>query len=136
MIKIGNISLVSQAIAQQGSSARGIGTYQQTDRFDGSTLSRERVYENGVIERQRIDPRSGEILEQTTKPSSASPSNRQLAPFGVIDLEVSKSRPSGTVPQATLCTSQFGACMLVVPIPKGEECFCYTAYGSVPGVAQ
>jgi hypothetical protein len=131
-----NVSFISQAIAQQANAARGIGAYRQTDRFDGPTLARERVYDNGVIEQQRIDPRSGEILEQATRPSSDTTNNRQLAPFGVIDLETQKSRPPSNVPQATLCISQFGACALVVPIPKGAECSCYTSVGPAPGRAQ
>jgi len=136
--KVTNVSFVSRAIAQENRSARGIGTYQQTDRFDGPILTRKRVYENGVIEQQRINSRSGQILEQTTT-SPQTPdtnANHQLAPYGVIDLQTHKTRSPDNGPQATLCKTNQGECALVAPIQKGANCSCYTSYGTVPGIAQ
>ena len=137
-MNVPGFSFVSKAIANENAYAHGIGAYQQTDRFDGLILSRKRVYENGVIEQQQINSRSGEILKQTSTPSqtTATDAIHQLAPFGVVDLQTHKGPLPGDGSQATLCKTKLGECALVAPIPKSANCSCYTAYGTVPGLAQ
>jgi hypothetical protein len=61
---------------------------------------------------------------------------RDLSPYGVIDLEAQKkSSPEITTP-ASLCLSPLGSCTIVVPIAKGAQCYCYTASGPISGIAQ
>lgn len=75
-------SLMSSAFAQMPASSppQGMGRYQQNDKMQGETLVREKVYENGVVENQVIDTRSGDILgssahqaEQKQLPPAPSP---------------------------------------------------------------
>lgn len=58
------LSLLSSAFAAEDSGPRGVGNYTQTDSREGGILVRVRVYENGVIETLRIDPRTGQILDR------------------------------------------------------------------------
>jgi hypothetical protein len=125
--------LIPSALAQDGASPRGIGAYQQKDKVEGGTISRERTYENGVVEKQRIDPRTGRIEERTTSRASAS-SKPHLAPFGVVDLEAKKA-PQGKA-TAKSCASDLGTCALVSPVAGGSRCFCYTGSALVPGLAK
>lgn len=58
------LSLLSSAYATDDSAPRGTGNYTQSDSREGDILVRVRVYENGVIETLRIDPRTGQILDR------------------------------------------------------------------------
>src|SRR5687768_15141399 len=61
---------VGNAYAQANQSSRGIGSFRQSDRIEGRVLIRERRFENGVVEVQRIDTHTGEVLSRTSKPSA------------------------------------------------------------------
>jgi hypothetical protein len=124
---------IGNAFAQENSASHGIGPYRQTERMDGRILVRERSYDNGAVQQQRIDMRTGEISNRTTSSAGAARTARQVAPIGVIDLE---AKSSGGSAQATQCSSQAGTCTLVRPAAKGAGCFCLTTHGSVAGRAQ
>lgn len=64
-----SFSLMSSAYAQAPTSAspQGVGQYKQTDKIHGGALVREKIYENGVIENQVIDTRSGDILDSSAR---------------------------------------------------------------------
>jgi hypothetical protein len=76
-------SLMSSAHAQAPASSpvlrQGVGQYQQTDRMQRGALVREKIYQNGVVENQVIDTRSGDILDssvrQSTQPLPAPPAS-------------------------------------------------------------
>ena len=67
--KSAGFSLISSAFAQApaASSAQGMGRYQQSDKMQDGAILREKTYENGVIESQVIDTRSGDILNSSTR---------------------------------------------------------------------
>lgn len=60
-------SFISSAVAQDQPPPKGLGRYQQVDQLKGDAVIRERTYENGVIEKQVIDPRSGDILNSSAR---------------------------------------------------------------------
>lgn len=60
-------SFVSTAFAQNASSPKGEGRFQQTDSMRGDAVVRQKTFENGVIEKQTIDPRSGDILDSSSR---------------------------------------------------------------------
>lgn len=64
-------SLMSSAFAQAPAPMppQGMGRYQQIDQMQGEALRREKIYENGVIENQLIDTRSGDILDSSVRQS-------------------------------------------------------------------
>lgn len=66
-------SLVSNAVAQDPPPPKGLGRYQQIDQLQGDAVIRKRTYENGVIEKQVIDPRSGDILNSSTRQTDQKP---------------------------------------------------------------
>lgn len=89
-------SLMSSAFAeiQAPTSPQGMGRYQQTDQMQGEALRREKIYENGVIESQVIDTRSGDILDSSTRQSDQKklPASQPSVPLAVpkvvpIDLD-------------------------------------------------
>jgi hypothetical protein len=129
--------LVSHAYAGDvGANARGIGSYRQTDRVDGRVLVRKRDFANGITEEQRIDTRTGEVLERSTKPSQKA-SLDVVAPIGVIDLESKAKAPGPKQPEAARCVvANGGDCTLVRPLVKGAECYCAAANGVLAGRAQ
>ena len=78
--KQASLSVFPQAIAQtiapfRTGTLRGVGNYQQSERFDGHTLVRERAFQNGVTEQYRLDPRTGAILQFTARRTSNSGTN-------------------------------------------------------------
>lgn len=131
-------SIVPPASAQTTGEAWGIGKYQQSERIEGNTLVRERVYANGVVERQRIDLRTGAVLDKTV--SESVPRNpgqsRDLAPFGVIDLGAPKDLPASQGPLSTVCATSLGTCAMPYRVSKGTTCFCLNTSGTIPGVSQ
>ena len=40
------------------------------------------------------------------------------------------------LPMATVCMTNAGPCPMVVGMPVGSTCACYTPWGAVPGVAR
>ena len=64
---IASFSLLSSAFAANDNAPSGVGSYTQTDRREGDILVRVRVYENGVTETLRIDPRTGQIIDRKTE---------------------------------------------------------------------
>lgn len=130
------VEVIQSAFAQDKVSPRGIGRYQQNDQMDGSAIIRQKTYENGVKETQRIDIRTGQITEQNISGSATQDANRDLSPFGVIDLEVRKQSQSKTATPASVCMSKLGTCSMLVPIQKGAACYCYAASGPTPGIAR
>ena len=67
--KSAGFSLMSSAFAQTPatSSPQGMGRYQQTDKMQDGAILREKTYENGVVESQVIDTRSGDILNSSAR---------------------------------------------------------------------
>lgn len=90
-----SFSLMSSAFAQMPASPppQGVGRYQQTDKMQGEAIVREKVYENGVVESQVIDTRSGDILGYSARQTEQKqlPPAPSLAPVvpkvGPIDLD-------------------------------------------------
>jgi len=128
--------VISSAHAGDAGNARGIGSYRQTDRVEGRVLVRKRDFANGISEEQRIDTRTGEVLERSTKPSQK-PSFGEVAPIGVIDLESKAKAPGPKQPEAARCVvANGGDCTLVRPLARGAECYCAAANGVLAGKAQ
>ncbi|MBS0349371.1 MAG: hypothetical protein JSR69_23235 [Proteobacteria bacterium] len=40
------------------------------------------------------------------------------------------------LPMATVCTTNAGPCPMMVGMPVGSACACYTPWGAVPGIAR
>lgn len=138
--KVTSISLMSTAIAQEQASLKGFGRYQQSEWFEGAYIVRERLYENGIIERLNIDPRTGAILQSSAR-RAHTPQNALPPPgvsnFAPIDLDsIRANRSQQLTGPATVCSTQFGACQMVAAISRGSQCLCYGAMGPVPGIAQ
>jgi hypothetical protein len=133
--QVSAFSIIKPALADDQAPLRGIGRYQQNDQMDKNTIIRQRTYENGVQETQRIDTRTGKISDQKSRPLMPSTQDN-LSPYGVIDLEAQRNSPPNIDNPATLCLSQLGTCKITVPIQKGAQCYCYTASGTIPGMAQ
>ena len=122
----------------------GSGTFQQSDRFEGSKLIRERKWENGVLETLVIDPRSGTILErQVSKWEGAAlprPTNSEPAQWISSILATDKTVQSvplrmfsdgyyATLTPLTWAPNSVGAAKLPsVSVPRGFV----TALQSVP----
>lgn len=86
-----SFSLMSSAYAQAPTPAppQGVGQYQQTDKIQDGALVREKVYENGVIENQVIDTRSGDILDSSARQTA----QKQLPAASGAALAVPKVAP-------------------------------------------
>lgn len=103
-------SLISSAFAQSPPAPKGEGRFQQADQIQGDALIREKTYENGVVEKQVIDPRSGDILNssarQTDQKQVAVPASRALPvpKMATIDLDqlrkVAQTGPASAAPVA------------------------------------
>jgi hypothetical protein len=73
------LSLIRTAIAAEATNLEGSGQYRQTDRLQGDKIIRERLWENGVLETFVIDPRSGRIMNRTSRQAPPSVSANQPA---------------------------------------------------------
>lgn len=137
---VASFLIVDTAIAQEQPQLRGFGRFQQSEQFTGANISRERLYENGVIERSTLNPKTGAILESSTSktlPPDISPPPSEVSRFAPIDLDAahtSNSQQSDRV--ASICITQVGTCQMISAIPIGSHCVCYNAMGLVPGVAK
>jgi hypothetical protein len=40
------------------------------------------------------------------------------------------------IPMARACVTNFGACPMLVAIPRGQPCYCQNPYGQVWGVSR
>jgi hypothetical protein len=65
--KAAGFSLMSNAYAVMPPQPQGVGQYQQTDKMQDGAILREKTYENGVVESQVIDTRSGDILNSSAR---------------------------------------------------------------------
>ncbi|WGG53122.1 hypothetical protein [Rugamonas sp. DEMB1] len=154
------LSFLGLAHAEQTSKMRGLGQYKQQEAYDASgNVVRERQWENGVREWQRLNPRTGDILEKkvtrvpatgAAKPADepsaganagASEVNKRatLSQFAPIDLEALLNAPrpvpntAKAAKQGSSCVTPSGSCGLLYPLPPDSACSCENAYGSVAG---
>ncbi len=110
-------SLMSSAFAQTlaGQPVQGMGSYQQTDQMQGDTIKREKVYENGVVESQVIDTRSGGVLDYSARQlDPKQPAPALSAPLTVhkvapIDLDQYRRIIRGTAASAASAASAAAA---------------------------
>lgn len=153
------LSFLGLAHAEQTGKMRGLGQYKQQEAYDpNGNVLRERQWDNGVREWQRLNPRTGDILEQkvTRAPSTgaakpaedpgagASDVNKRaaLSQFAPIDLEALRNTPRplpNSTKQARLgssCVTPHGSCSLLYPLQPDSACSCENAYGSVAGRAK
>jgi hypothetical protein len=65
--KAAGFSLMSNAYAVMPPQPQGVGQYQQNDKMQDGAILREKTYENGVVESQVIDTRSGDILNSSAR---------------------------------------------------------------------
>ncbi len=101
-------SLMSNAYAVMPPQPQGVGQYQQTDKMQDGSILRETTYENGVVESQVIDTRSGDILDSSARkiePKSLppAPSPAPVVPKVVpIDLDhyrsLARNKITGSTP--------------------------------------
>jgi hypothetical protein len=150
-----SLALISEAYAQDAGQLRGFGKFTQMDSYIDGLVTRERKWDNGVLETIRLDPRTGDVIDvnarQTTPIAPEGSSNQTVQPriseFAPIDLDAirtQKSRPSSRLPSlspttfelTSTCFSQSGPCHMVSPIPVKSQCVCYGPYGVIPGVAK
>jgi hypothetical protein len=89
-----SFSLISSAIAQTPV-PKGMGSFRQVEQVQSDMVVRERTYENGVVEKVSIDPRSGEIsgysARQAEKPAAGTIPAVQQIKVAPVDLD--KLRP-------------------------------------------
>ncbi len=155
------LSFLGLAHAEQTGKMRGLGQYKQQEAYDANgNVLRERQWENGVREWQRLNPRTGDILEQkVTRPApapadpakpadqpsaGASEVNKRatLSQFAPIDLEALRNTPRpvpNSAKQAKLgssCVTPHGSCSLLYPLQPDSACSCENGYGSVAGRAK
>jgi hypothetical protein len=156
------LSFLGLAHAEQATKMRGLGQYKQQEAYDANgNVVRERQWENGVREWQRLNPRTGDILEQkvTRAPSAgaakpgddpsagASDVNKRatLSQFAPIDLEAllnaprpvpNTANPAKQAKQGSSCVTPSGGCSLLYPLPPDSACSCDNGYGSVAGRAK
>lgn len=129
------LSPIYDAVAQDV--RESFGRYEQSEELDGHRLLRERLYDNGDVERQSIDIRTGQIIEREVTRSNRPPPQQapsDVGPFSGIDLDAANPTSPRSSPIATMCITQVGACAMVQAIPKGSSCFCPTVYGPVWGI--
>lgn len=89
------LSFISNAIAQSQPPPKGQGRYQQIDQLQGDAVIRERTYENGVIEKQVIDPRSGDILNSSARQTNQKapvPASKTLAAPKITPIDLDQFR--------------------------------------------
>ena len=60
-------SLLPEAHADDSTQARGFGKYLQNDTFVDGQVLRERRWENGILEVIKLDPRTGDIVDQSAR---------------------------------------------------------------------
>lgn len=67
--KSAGFSLLSSAFAETPvpQPPQGMGRYQQSDKMQDGAILREKIYENGVVESQVIDTRSGDIRDSSSR---------------------------------------------------------------------
>lgn len=126
-------SLLSNAIAQSLPAPKGEGRFHQTDQLLGDAVMRQKTYENGVVEKQVIDPRSGDILNssarQTDQRPVAVPASRALAvpKIATIDLDqyraVSQSGSASAGPAAGSAAAWHEAVKAGLAWCQGKENF-------------
>ena len=144
---IGHASLISQSMAQQAFEAlpspKGMGNYQQTERYEEGMLVRKRLYNNNVEVRQVLDPRKGDILESSarTLPQAKEPPQPALALVAPIDLDALRKKRVQPLPAkpynlASVCSTRLGNCQLLVGLSLGEKCSCQGISGPVAGVSK
>ncbi|MBI2772623.1 MAG: hypothetical protein HYX47_23585 [Burkholderiales bacterium] len=103
--KTSGLSLISEAIAQAvRPSPQGMGRYTQSDELKDDAVVRERTYENGVVEAQVIDIRSGAILRSSSrataqKPFPVAPNSPPVPKITPIDLDHFRTTKVGAPPQ-------------------------------------
>ncbi|MBJ7308790.1 hypothetical protein ACFOLJ_25845 [Rugamonas sp. CCM 8940] len=155
-LSILGLPFLGLAHAEQTGKMRGLGQYQQQDSYDANgNVVRERQWENGVREWQRLNPRTGDILERKlTRPApadAAKPADKPgagdgevnkratLSQFAPIDLEALRNTPR-PAPQAakqvklgSSCVTRSGTCSLLYPLEPDSPCSCESGYGSVAG---
>lgn len=101
-------SLMSNAYAVMPPQPQGVGQYQQSDKMQDGAILREKTYENGVVESQVIDTRSGDILDSSARKTEQKPpppalSSAPVVPKVVpIDLDhyrsIARNKISGSEP--------------------------------------
>ena len=106
------LSFISNAMAQVQLVPKGLGGYQQTDQLRGTNIIRQRVYENGVIETQVIDTRTGEILQSTVNQSTQKHvpipvgnsgfETPKLAPIDLDKFQAMKKTPANGIESANV----------------------------------
>ncbi|MCX7256103.1 MAG: hypothetical protein NTZ64_05035 [Polaromonas sp.] len=108
--KSAGFSLLSSAFAETPAPQppQGMGQYQQIDKMQDGAILRETTYENGVVQSQVIDTRSGDILDSSSrkieqKPLPPVPSPAPVVPKVVpIDLDhyrsVARDKISSSAP--------------------------------------
>jgi hypothetical protein len=134
----GAFAFVGEAVAQTAA-VRGHGTYQQVERVDGNALVRERTFQNGVTERYRLDPRTGEVLEfsaQRSAAATAKPPPAAVSAFAPIDLDALRANRAAAPGTASICATQIGSCQMYRPVAAKSPCSCAGPNGAVPGVAK
>lgn len=65
--KAAGFSLMSNAYAVMPPQPQGMGPYQQNDKMQDGAILREKIYQNGVVESQVIDTRSGDIRDSSSR---------------------------------------------------------------------
>jgi hypothetical protein len=86
----------SNAFAQSGASPKGSGSFRQVEQIQNDSIVRERTYENGVVEKSMIDPRSGEITGVSSRQADrpAAGSIQKLPEIRVAPVDLDKLRPA------------------------------------------
>lgn len=138
---------IKQAVAQDVRPSRGFGHFTQKETINNGIITRERRWENGVLESTQIDARTGEIVGKNISrwaPDDAranrAASVSQLAPIDLDAARAARIRP--TVPSSkqseltSTCSTPSGPCKMVNPLPVGSHCACYGAQGGVSGTAK
>lgn len=89
---------------------------------DAYCTTRERIQlRNEGVAPQEIDRLCGVPQQQQVEPQAP---RRALPPV------------QQRLPMATVCTTNAGPCPMVVGMPVGSACACYTPWGAVPGIAR
>jgi hypothetical protein len=105
-------SLMSSAFAQTPPTqpVQGMGSYQQTDQMQGDTIKRQKIYQNGVVENQVIDTRSGGVLNYSSRQidpaQSASAPSAPLTVHKVAPIDLDQYRKTTQSTSATALWQQ------------------------------
>lgn len=95
-------SVFSEAIAQGVPPSKGMGSYQQSEHIQNDAVVRMRTYENGVVEKVAIDPRTGELSNASTSQSVKIPVNatQRIPEIKVAPVDLDKLRTPPAAPTA------------------------------------